>query len=281
MGNIAYYNGTFGQAEELTVPFLDRAIFFGDGCYDAAFVMNGKPLDFDWHLDRFFNSCRLMRIDFPHTRDELSAILLEAVARSGADTALLYWQTSRGVAARNHCFPGPDVKPTLLITVNEKTMPDVYTPVPMITVTDTRHHHCNIKTLNLFPNVMANQAAHEAGAYEAIFIRPDGRVTEGSHCNAHILKNGEIITHPDGDWILPGITKKALFEVAETVGVAVQQRSFTAEELFAADEVFVTGSSTFIKRASSLDGKPCAMADEATYKKLADEFMRRANELTK
>lgn len=281
MGNIAYYNGTFGKAEELTVPFLDRAVFFGDGCYDAAFVMNGKPLDFDWHLDRFFSSCRLMRINFPHTRAELSAILLEAIARSGADTALLYWQTSRGVAPRSHCFPPAGVKPTLLITVNEKSMPDVYTPAPMITVEDTRHHHCNIKTLNLFPNVMANQAAHEAGAYEAIFIRPDGRVTEGSHCNAHILKSGTIITHPDGDWILPGITKKALFVVAEAVGIPVEQRTFTREELFDADEVFVTGSSTFVKRASSLDGIPCAMADSENYKKLADEFMRRAYELTK
>lgn len=281
MGNIAYYNGTFGQAEELSIPFLDRAIFFGDGCYDAAFIVNGKPLDFDWHVDRFFNSCRLMQIDFPLRRAELEKTLLEAVARSGAQTALLYWQTSRGVAPRSHCFPGPDVKPTLLITVNEKSMPDVYTPAPMITVEDTRHHHCNIKTLNLFPNVLANQAAHAAGAYEAIFIRPDGRVTEGSHCNAHILKDGVIVTHPDGEWILPGITKRALFDVAQTVGIPVQQRVFTREELFAADEVFVTGSSTLIKRASSLDGKPCAMADDARYKLLADEFLRRAHEQTK
>ena len=281
MESIAYYNGVFGKPEDMTIPLLDRAVFFGDGCYDAAFIMNGKPLDFAWHLDRFFNSCRLMRIEFDRSRAELEAILLKAVARSGADTALLYWQTSRGVAPRGHCFPPAGTRPTLLVTVSEKGLPDVYTPAPMITAEDTRHHHCNIKTLNLFPNVMASQAAREAGAYEAILIRPDGSVTEGSHCNAHILQNGVIVTHPDGEWILPGITKRALFEVAETVGIPVEQRVFTREELFAADEVFVTGSSTFIKRASSLDGRPCAMADGARYKLLADEFVRRAQALTR
>ena len=281
MGRIAYYNGQFGKAEELTVPFLDRALFFGDGCYDAAFVMHGKPLDLEFHLDRFFNSLRLMRMEFDKSREELKTILLDAIARSEEEYALLYWQSSRGVAPRGHAFPNPPVKPTLLITVNPKSMPDCVTPAPMITVEDTRHHHCNIKTLNLFANVMANQAAVEAGAFEAIMIRPDGFVTEGSHCNAHILQNGKIISHDDGNLILPGITKKSLFLVAEEIGVPVEQRPFTREELFAADEVFVTGSSTFLKRASHLDGQPCRMADEATFRALAEAYIARAERQTR
>lgn len=281
MKKMAYYNGEFGLADEMKIPLLDRAVFFGDGCYDAAFVIGGKALDMDAHIERFFNSMRMMEITPPVTKEELENILMELVERSGTPDGLLYWQCSRGTAPRTHCYPPADVKANLLVTIGPKGMPDVRTAVPMITVEDKRYFYCNIKTLNLIPNVFANQKAKEAGAGEAIFVRPDGTVTEGSHTNVMILKNGAIHTHPDGEYILPGISKKMLLALAREMGIPVVEEPFSKDEMMAADEVFITGSSTFLHRASSIDGQPCRMADEALYLRLALAYEERALRLTK
>lgn len=282
MSGIAYYNGVFGAPEEMTVSLLDRAVCFGDGCYEAALVIGGKALDMKDHLDRFENSLRLMQIQPKETREEMEAILQECIDRLGEPYAMVYWQISRGTAPRNHAFPPAGTPSNLMVTVTPKPgMPKIHEAKPMITVEDTRYMHCNIKTLNLFPNVMANEKAHAAGAFEAIFIRPDGFVTEGSHTNIMILKDGKLITHEDGKLILPGVTKKELLVVARGLGIPVEERAFTKEELMDADEVFATSSTTFTKRCCSIDGIPCAMRDEALYNKLADAFYQRAIEVTK
>lgn len=281
MANLAYYNGEYGPADELKISLLDRANFFGDGCYDAAFVIGGKVLDLDLHIERFFNSMRMLQITPPVSREELEQILLEFIERSQTPDGLLYWQCSRGSAPRSHCFPPEGTKANLLVTIGPKGMPDMFTPRPMITVEDKRYFYCNIKTLNLLPNVLANEAARAAGAAEAIFVRPDGTVTEGSHTNVHILKNGVLKTHPDGEYILPGISKKVLLSVARELGVPVEEVPFSKQELMAADEVFVTGSSTFMQRAASIDGTALPLADGTTYTLLARAYEKRALEMTK
>ncbi len=280
MKKVAYYNGEFGLVDEMQIPLQDRAVFFGDGVYDAAFVIGGEPLDLDAHIERFFNSMRQLCVTPPVERGELEQILRELVARAEADGALLYWQCSRGTAARSHCFPPEGTKANLLATIGEKTLPDMLAPKPMITFEDKRYLYCNIKTLNLIPNVLANQAAHEVGAFEAIFVRPDGRVTEGSHTNVCILNDGVLQTHPDGEYILPGISKKMLLALAREMGVPVKEEPFTKDEMLAADEVFVTGSSTFLRRAESIDGVKLPMRDEALYARLALAYEARALKLT-
>lgn len=281
MKSIAYYNGQIGAQEDLKVSFQDRALYFGDGCYDAAFVINSKVVDFDDHIARFFNSMRMMRIEPAWTPDEVRAILMDLVNRLDVPYGFLYWQTSRGNAPRNHPFP-KDAKANLLCFYNEKPgMPDVMKQVSMITVEDVRYYYCNIKTLNLFPNVMANQKAMEAGAGEAIQIRPDGFVTEGSHTNVHILKDGVLYTHEDGNLILPGITKKHMLIAAREAGIPVVEKAFTREELLAADEIFVSGSSTFVERCCELDGVKREMRDEANYRKIAEGYLKHTLDVTR
>ncbi len=280
MKKIAYYNGEFGLETEMKIPLQDRAVFFGDGVYDAAFVIGGEPLDLDAHIERFFNSMRLLQIAPPVTREELEGILRELIVRSEVTGGLLYWQCSRGTAPRTHCFPPAGTKANLLASISEKGLPDMLQPKPMITVEDKRYLYCNIKTLNLIPNVLANEAAHAAGAFEAIFVRPDGRVTEGSHTNVCILKDGVLQTHPDGEYILPGISKKMLLAQAREMGVPVKEEPFRKEEMMDADEVFVTGSSTFLRRAESIDGAKLPMRDGELYNRLALAYEARALALT-
>jgi D-alanine transaminase len=280
MDSIGYYNGQFGSPEEMKIPMLDRAVFFGDGCYEAAFVLGGAVLDLDDHIARLRNSLRGMRIEPDLTDGELRKIIGQCAGRCGGPYGLVYWQISRGTAPRSHCFPPAGTRPNLLVTAGSRDFPDVFTPAPMITCEDTRYFHCDIKTLNLFPNVMANQAAREAGAAEAVFIRPDGSVTEGSHTNVCILKNGVLRTHENGNLILPGIAKKHVLEAARALGVPVAEKAFSREELFGADEIFVTGSGTFLKRASRLDGGPVGGRAEALYEAIARAYIGRAKRQT-
>ncbi|MDO4938354.1 MAG: aminotransferase class IV [Lachnospiraceae bacterium] len=275
MNLFGYYNGKYGDIEALTVPFQNRALYFGDGCYDASFIVEGRVLFIQDHIDRFFNSMAAIKIRPDFSKEDLKELIEECARRSGTAYGLMYWQCDRGTAPRQHCFPPESVKPDLLISVNEKDgMPDVVSPGTAITFEDKRGFYCNIKTLNLLPNVLANQAAKEANVSEAIFVRPDGTVTEGSHTNVCIIKNRKLITHEDGEMVLPGITRKYIMKLAREASVDVEERSFSKKELMEADEIFITGSSTFTKRIMSVDGIPVGMKDDEAYAMISGTYMK-------
>ena len=161
--NVGYYNGTMGPLEEMTVPMGDRALYFGDGIYEATCVANRVPFALDDHLDRMYNSLRLLEIPFTMERDQVKAELQKVInAAEDSPIHFLYWQISRGVAMRNHPFPA-NTEPTLLIYVKPHTMKSMDKPYKLISMEDIRFKLCNIKTLNLIPSVLANQRAVEHG----------------------------------------------------------------------------------------------------------------------
>lgn len=273
MENLGYYNGEIGLLEDLKVPFLDRASFFGDGVYDATITSEGVILYEDDHVNRFFNSCKIMEIEPPVSREELVSLLRELVAKVDADATFLYWQVTRGTAPRNHAYP--DVPANLWVMITPKPVEDLEWDETAVTVPDTRFFHCNAKTLNLMPNCLASQRAVEAGADDAIFVR-DGFVTECAHSNVHILKDGALITHPADNLILPGIARKHLIAMAKELGVPVDERPFTPAELMDADEVIISSSSTFARGVSAIDGVAVGGKDRALLRllqtKLVAEF---------
>lgn len=273
MENLGYYNGEIGLLEDLKVPFLDRASFFGDGVYDATITSEGVILYEDDHVNRFFNSCKIMEIEPPVSREELVSLLRELVAKVDADATFLYWQVTRGTAPRNHAYP--DVPANLWVMITPKPLEDLEWDETAVTVPDTRFFHCNAKTLNLMPNCLASQRAVEAGADDAIFVR-DGFVTECAHSNVHILKDGALITHPADNLILPGIARKHLIAMAKELGVPVDERPFTPAELMDADEVIISSSSTFARGVSAIDGVAVGGKDRALLRllqtKLVAEF---------
>lgn len=254
MQNVGYYNGKMGPLEEMSVPMLDRAVYYGDGCYEAAVAAGGIIFALEEHLDRFYESLRFLRIDFGTPRTELTAILSECVAAADGNYSMLYWQVSRGTDYRHPDFPAPDVKPNLMVMVRPHAPWSRDYEMRLKTVPDTRYLHCNIKTINLLPNVLACQAARESGCDEAVFVR-DGRVTECTRSNIHIIKNGEFITHPRNEHILPGISRKHLLELCGALGIPVCERPFTPEELLEADEVLISSSGAFFLRAREVDGE--------------------------
>lgn len=276
MENLGYYNGTTGLIEEITVPMNDRVSYFGDGVYDVTLCRNYTPYVFDDHINCFYNSASLIKIDIPMAKEELKELLLGLVRKVDSPDQMMYWQVTRGTAPRTHEFPS-GVKPNLWVTLKPFQPKDMSNPIKLITAEDTRYLHCNIKTLNLLPNCMAEQAAREAGCNTAVFHRGE-RVTECAHSNIHIVKDGRIITPPTDNLILPGIARMNMLRMAEKLGIGAEIRPFTVEELFGADEAFCTSSTAFCMRVSEIDHKPVGMKNpeliQSLQEALLDDFIR-------
>lgn len=272
MPAIGYYNGTFGDPDRMTVPMNDRAVYFGDGCYEACLAIGTKAFRLDAHIDRFYRSLSALSIPFFSDRDVLRGILDRCLRIANEPCAALYWQVSRATAPRTHAFP-EESGPNLLVTVRPKTLLPRERTLKLITTEDVRYAMCDVKTLNLIPNVLANQRAKEAGADEAVFVR-DGLITEGSHTNVHILKKGTLITHPTDNRILAGVTRAVLLEIAKEHGVPVLLRTFKKDEMMQADEVLVTSSTLGVRRAESIDGAAVGGKAEALYETLLRAYER-------
>ena len=253
MENLGYYNGTFGPIGEIMIQMNDRVHFIGDGVYDVTCSRSRVIYLIDEHIDRFFNSAGLLKIKLPYTKEKLKSILQEMVEKVDGKDHFVYWQATRGTAPRNHAFP--DVQPNLWITITPTTLPDMTKRIPLTSTEDTRYLHCNIKTLNLLPSVMAAEKAEEENCQECVFHRGD-IVTECAHSNVSILKDGVLKTHPNDHFILPGIAKTHLIKACKELQIPVDETTYTVEELREADEIIVTSSSKFCMVANSFEGEP-------------------------
>ena len=255
MKGLAWYNGKTAPVEEMMIPMCDRSTFFGDGVYDATAVANGVPFALKEHIDRFWASFSALRIPFAMSKAELEELLLRLCRQVEGPCQILYWQTTRGSAPRSHAFPPSSVPANLLCTISPFSMAPHTKRLRLITTEDTRYLHCNIKTLNLLPNVMAAQKAAEAGCDETVFHRGD-TVTECAHSNIMILQNGALRTMPLCNLILPGITRGHLLGIARQNGIPVVEEAFTVADMMQADEVIVTSSGALCCAADEIDGKP-------------------------
>ena len=271
MRDLSYYNGKITAIDDMMIPANDRGFYFGDGIYEAAMVFDHKIFALQDHLDRMFNSAAMLRIELPYTKEEVGALLTDLVQKLESSCQFLYWQATRGTSPRNHLFPGEGVSSNLYVYSkpwNGVQMSDEYR---LISIPDTRFYHCNIKTLNLIPNVMAAQQASEAGCNETVFVR-DGYVTECSHSNISMVKDGVFITHPLDNLILPGTERKHIIRWCVELGIPVEERAFTLEELYTADEILVTSTSHPSMRAMELNKRAVGMKNPELIQKLRDQY---------
>lgn len=274
MKYLGYYNGNFGPLEEMTVPMNDRAGYFGDGVYEATLSRNGFIFGLEDHLNRFYSSAGLLKMEVPYTRQELTDIFKSLLKEMDDTDIFIYWQLSRGTNMRNHIFPKAPVKPNLWITMKPGSNADPEEMLKLITTEDTRFLHCNIKTLNLLPNVMASQKAEEAGCGECVFHRGD-IVTECAHSNLSILKDGIFITHPTDHYILPGISRMYLIQECRKLNIPVDETPFTVKEMMEADEIIVSSSSKLGLAVCEIDGITVGGKDPETWMKLRDAYYER------
>lgn len=274
MKTLGYYNGKFAPLDEMMVPMNDRVCYFGDGVYEAAMARNGKIFALPEHLDRFFNSAGLLKINLGRTKEEVADELYAMLEKMDDSEVFVYWQATRGTGMRQHQFLADNGPANLWITMKPGKVGSCDHKLKLITLEDTRFLHCNIKTLNLLPNVMAAQETAEAGCDECVLHRGD-RVTECAHSNVSILKDGVFKTAPTDHYILPGITRMHLIQVCKDLCIPVDETPFTLEELMNADEIIVSSTTKLCAPAYEIDGKPVGGKSPDLYKKIADAYLHK------
>lgn len=265
MSRIAYVNGRYLRQRDASVHIEDRGYQFADGIYEVCGVRGGRLMDEALHLERMQRSLGELRIALPVPLSALRHILREVVRRNRISNGMVYFQITRGVSPRDHPFPSASVRPALVVTakrLNEARVAlSVEKGVAVVTMPDLRWARRDIKSVALLPNILAKQAAREAGAYEAWLVDKDGFITEGSSTNAWIVdREGRLITRPAGPDILNGVTRRVLVEAARLEGIELVERPFTPEEAKAAREAFVSASSAIIIPVVRIDGEPVGNA---------------------
>jgi D-alanine transaminase len=260
MSRIVFLNGSFLPIEEAKVPFMDRGFLFGDGVYEGVGMLDGRLIDNEAHLERLERSLGEVRIANPYSRAEWTALQEELARRNGMTEGFIYFQVTRGVAERDFFFP-ENAKPTVAMFTQAKAIanaPAAEKGIAVVTVPDQRWQRRDIKSINLLAQVLAKQAAKEAGAQEAWLVE-DGFVTEGGSSSAFIVtKAGSIVVRPLSQAILPGITRKSLLRLSQESGIVLEERRFTVEEAYEAGEAFLTSASNFVLPVVSIDGRPVA-----------------------
>ncbi|MDO5325313.1 MAG: aminotransferase class IV [Clostridia bacterium] len=280
MKELGYYNGRIGELNEMMVPMNDRACWFGDGVYEAGMCRNYHVFTLDEHVNRLYRSASMLEIQIPVSKQELKDLLNSLVLKMDTGNLLVYCQVTRGGGPRSHAFP--DGPANLWITLRPKELNPDMEPVSLITGEDTRFFHCNIKTLNLIPSVMANEKARRAGCYEHVFYRPGGRITECSHSNVHIIKDGVFYTAPLDNLILPGIARAHLISACCRLGIPVHETPYLLEDLMNADEIITSSSTAPCVRACRVDGKDAGMKRPDLYNALHEaifnEYYKETND---
>ena len=256
MSRQAYVNGRYVPHREAAVHIEDRGYQFADGVYEVVSVRNGALVDEEPHLDRLERSLCELQIPMPMSRAALKVITREVIRRNRVTDGIVYMQITRGAAPRDHKFPAR-VRPAVVMTARA-TRPHapklIEEGIKVVTVPDIRWQRCDIKSIALLPNVLAKQAAVEAGAYEAWQVDAEGYVTEGSSTNAWIVTaDNTVITRNATHAILNGITRQALIRILAEEGYGFEERPFTVDEAKAAKEAFITSTTSYVLPVTRID----------------------------
>lgn len=252
-----YLSGKYIDHTDATIPVDDRGFLFADGVYEVVRIYNGRAFLMEPHMRRLRAGLGALHIDDAIV-DRLSDVAERLIRDNGVDgDGTVYIQVTRGVAPRRHAFPDPVVDPTTYVLAKSfKQYPDEYfdAGVAAISVPDTRWTRCDIKSIALLPNVLANQQAHAAGAFEALFIK-DGVLIEGSHSNLFGVLDGTLMTYPSCNYILSGITRSLVLEMARELGIPAAEAPIPWERIDDVEELFLSGTTTEVMPVSRVDGR--------------------------
>jgi D-alanine transaminase len=259
-GRVAYVNGRYLPFGQACVHIEDRALQLGDGIYEVANVLSGRPTDEDAHLDRLERSLRELGMPMPMARAALKLVMREMIARNRIANGFLYIQVTRGAVKRDHVPPADPPRPTVIITMRAQDMAALAERldkgIAVATQPDIRWGRCDIKTVQLLPNLLAKQAARKTGAFEAWLVDKDGFVTEGASTTAWIVDGqGQIITRDLSNAILPGVTRRIMLEAMAEAGGKVVERKFTAAEARSAKEAFLSSATGAAVPVTAIDGQ--------------------------
>ncbi|MGI2253044.1 D-amino-acid transaminase [Staphylococcus cohnii] len=242
--------------QDAKVPYNDRGYVFGDGIYEYIRTYNNNIFTAKPHFERLIRSAKEIGLELKYNVDELTELIQELLAANGVVNGGVYIQVTRGSAPRDHAFPTPSVEANVMAFTKtyERPYKLLEEGINAITTEDIRWLRCDIKSLNLLGNVLAKERAVKYNAQEAIQHRGD-IVTEGSSSNVYAIKAGEIYTHPVNNYILNGITRMVIKDIAEEKGIPFNEGTFTVDFLRNADEIIVSSTSIEVMPVVKLDGE--------------------------
>ncbi|MFH4901719.1 D-amino-acid transaminase [Staphylococcus cohnii] len=242
--------------QDAKVPYNDRGYVFGDGIYEYIRTYNNNIFTAKPHFERLIRSAKEIGLELKYNVDELTELIQELLAANGVVNGGVYIQVTRGAAPRDHAFPTPSVEANVMAFTKtyERPYKLLEEGINAITTEDIRWLRCDIKSLNLLGNVLAKERAVKYNAQEAIQHRGD-IVTEGSSSNVYAIKAGEIYTHPVNNYILNGITRMVIKDIAEEKGIPFNEGTFTVDFLRNADEIIVSSTSIEVMPVVKLDGE--------------------------
>jgi D-alanine transaminase len=279
---IAYLNDEYLPLAQARISVLDRGFLFADGVYEVIPVYGGRLFRLDQHLDRLDCSLHGIRLGNPLSRAQWSTVLTRLVDMNGGGEQSVYFQVTRGTAPkRDHLFPAA-VPPTVFAMSSPLGALDgkwLQEGAAVVTIVDIRWQYCHLKTISLLPIVLMRQLAQDRGADEAILIR-DGLATECTVSNLFIVSDGVIVTPPKSEYLLPGITRDLLLELARRHNLPYRERDIAERELIAADEIWITSSSKEVVPATRLNGAPVgAGAPGPLWRRMFDHYQEYKNRL--
>ncbi|MDA9981545.1 D-amino-acid transaminase, partial [Gammaproteobacteria bacterium] len=241
-------------------------------------VMDGKLIDFAGHMSRLRRSLGELNIPEPLTEAELLAVIRNLVQANDLDEGIVYMEITRGTAERDFVY-SDNLKPTIVMFHQVKSLVENKANrdgVKLISMPDLRWARRDIKSVGLLAQVMAKQAASQGGAYEALMIK-EGHVTEGGSSSAYIVKDNVVVTHPLSNDILPGITRASLLSLAADNEIEIDERAFTLEEAYDADEAFITAASTYVCPVVAIDDRPVGTGSVGPFvRKLQKVYLQHA-----
>lgn len=258
MSRIVYLNGTFVDEAEACLPIFDRGLLFADAVYEGLGVLDGHIVDFEHHMRRLRRSLGELEMREPMGEDAFFEVLSELIARNGLEEGFLYLHVTRGTAERNYVVP-QGLSPNVFAFTQppgHQRADDLPRPIRLRSAPDLRWARRDIKTSNLLGQVIAKTAAHRAGADEALLIDPEGYVTEAGASSFFIVTGGAIVARPVTNEILHGITRQTMLATARARDLAIEERRYRLDEVFAAEEAFVTGASSYVEPVGEVDGRP-------------------------
>ena len=259
MSNLVYLNGGFVPRADARVSVEDRGFLFGDGVYEVTRVVGGRLFEAERHFARLERGLRALAIEPGLGAGELREISERLLRENGllAGEATVYLQITRGAALRTHHFPPAGTRATVFLSAAPLAPPAALRArgAAAVTVPDVRWARCDLKTVNLLPNVLAKQRAIAAGADEGIFVR-DGAITEGAQTSVFGVLDGEVRTYPASNYILPGVTREVVIELAAELGIALREAPLFLDDVPRLEELFFTSTTTDVLPVVRLDGRP-------------------------
>lgn len=257
--NIVFLNGEFLPKDKAKISVFDRGFIFGDGIYEVVPVMNGVLIDKIEFWERFKRSLKEIALNFPYKDSEFESILNELIAKNALKEGGVYMQITRGIASRDFAFT-KGLQPTIMAFVyvaNIQNNELASKGISVVSVPDIRWKRRDIKSISLLAQCYAKEMAVNAGADEGFMVE-NGKVTEATSASAFIIKDKTLITKPFSNEILPGIRRQNILKFARELNLSVVERAFSMNEVYEADEVFISAASLPILGVIKADGKMIA-----------------------